>query len=212
VIGSAVLREQIARCRGDWQGRKRLQPGWPRTALRRWPAASLHRKHGSRGFLTSMPWFTWPAISNPTWARSNSTCSTRCCPRLEGNRAGCASSIPAAAGCSVGHIARAFAGRYGRPQQPAIVSPDTIATELGEWATGYALDQRLSGAKARRDLGWRPKHSTPRPRSLHSLEKQKARTSRRAFIRLSARSAGKSGAGEGARTLDPDLGKVVLYH
>jgi len=23
---------------------------------------------------------------------------------------------------------------------------------------------------------------------------------------------GKSGAGEGARTLDPDLGKVVLYH
>ena len=23
---------------------------------------------------------------------------------------------------------------------------------------------------------------------------------------------GKTGAGEGARTLDPDLGKVVLYH
>jgi nucleoside-diphosphate-sugar epimerase len=33
-----------------------------------------------------------------------------------------------------------------------------IAAELGEWARGYALDQQLSGAKARRELGWEPKH------------------------------------------------------
>jgi hypothetical protein len=38
---------------------------------------------------------------------------------------------------------------------------DAIAAELGEWAQGYALDQRLSGAKARRDLGWSPKHLDP---------------------------------------------------
>jgi hypothetical protein len=34
---------------------------------------------------------------------------------------------------------------------------------------------------------------------------------RRAFVGL-RRLGGKFGAGEGARTLDPDLGKVVLYH
>jgi hypothetical protein len=26
---------------------------------------------------------------------------------------------------------------------------------------GYALDQRLSGEKARRELGWRPQHLDP---------------------------------------------------
>jgi hypothetical protein len=36
-----------------------------------------------------------------------------------------------------------------------------IAAELGEWARGYALDQQLSGAKARRELGWEPKHLDP---------------------------------------------------
>ena len=48
-------------------------------------------------------------------------------------------------------------------------------------------------------------------------DNKKARFDGRAFIRLSAVSARYSvsemfGAGEGARTLDPDLGKVVLYH
>jgi len=36
-----------------------------------------------------------------------------------------------------------------------------IAAELGEWARGYALDQRLSGDKARRELGWAPRHLDP---------------------------------------------------
>jgi nucleoside-diphosphate-sugar epimerase len=65
-------------------------------------------------------------------------------------------------GLAVGHIARAFAKRFGtRHPDPRIVSSDAIAAELGEWARGYALDQRLSGAKARRELGWRPKHLDP---------------------------------------------------
>ena len=63
-------------------------------------------------------------------------------------------------GCQVGRIARAFARQSGGPE-PAIISPDAIAAELGDWAKGYALDQRLSGAKARHDLGWRPKHLDP---------------------------------------------------
>jgi nucleoside-diphosphate-sugar epimerase len=65
-------------------------------------------------------------------------------------------------GLAVGRIARAFARRFvTRCQVPYIVSGNTIANELGEWARGYALDQRLSGAKARRDLGWAPKHLDP---------------------------------------------------
>jgi nucleoside-diphosphate-sugar epimerase len=65
-------------------------------------------------------------------------------------------------GLAVGRIARAFAKRFGtRHQQPQIVSSDAIAAELGEWARGYALDQQMSGAKARRDLGWRPTHLDP---------------------------------------------------
>ncbi len=65
-------------------------------------------------------------------------------------------------GLAVGRIARAFARRFGtRQQDPQIISTDAIAAEFGEWARGYALDQRLSGEKARRELGWRPKHLDP---------------------------------------------------
>lgn len=58
-------------------------------------------------------------------------------------------------GFPVGRIARAFARNI------EIVSADDIALELGEWARGYACSQRLSGSKARRDLGWAPRHCDP---------------------------------------------------
>lgn len=62
-------------------------------------------------------------------------------------------------GVTVGRIARAFARRFGmRNQDPHIISADAAAAEWGEWARGYARDQRLSGEKARRELGWRPVH------------------------------------------------------
>jgi nucleoside-diphosphate-sugar epimerase len=62
----------------------------------------------------------------------------------------------------VGRIARAFARRYGtRSTEPQIITADAIATELGEWARGYGLDQRQSGDKARRMLGWQPQHLDP---------------------------------------------------
>jgi len=65
-------------------------------------------------------------------------------------------------GMAVGQIARAFARRFGtRDPEPEVVSMELIATELGEWARGYALDQRLSGTKAQHDLGWRPQHLDP---------------------------------------------------
>ena len=44
---------------------------------------------------------------------------------------------------------------------PVTVSPEAMAAELGDWARGYACDQRLSGAKARVELGWAPMHQDP---------------------------------------------------
>jgi nucleoside-diphosphate-sugar epimerase len=65
-------------------------------------------------------------------------------------------------GLTVGRIARAFARRCGALDfKPQIVSADEIAAELGEWARGFALDQQLSGEKARRSLGWNPQHLDP---------------------------------------------------
>jgi nucleoside-diphosphate-sugar epimerase len=65
-------------------------------------------------------------------------------------------------GLPIGRIARAFAERFGtQRQEPQIISAEAIEAELGGWARGYALDQQLSGAKARRELGWTPKHLDP---------------------------------------------------
>jgi nucleoside-diphosphate-sugar epimerase len=65
-------------------------------------------------------------------------------------------------GMPVGRIARAYARRFGTRQPDPIVMTDAeIAAELAEWAKGHARDQRLSGEKARRVLGWAPKHLDP---------------------------------------------------
>jgi hypothetical protein len=44
---------------------------------------------------------------------------------------------------------------------------------------------------------------------MPALRKNEKPAWRRAFVNSGSE---KSGAGEGIRTLDPDLGKVVLYH
>jgi nucleoside-diphosphate-sugar epimerase len=65
-------------------------------------------------------------------------------------------------GLPVGNIARAFARRYGGVDRGLeVVSADKISAELGDWARGYALDQQLSGEKARSRLGWEPTHLDP---------------------------------------------------
>src|SRR3954464_13627230 len=65
-------------------------------------------------------------------------------------------------GLPVGRLARAIARRFGlRDHAPQIVSADAIAAELGDWARGRAMDQQLSGEKARRELGWKPVHLDP---------------------------------------------------
>lgn len=78
---------------------------------------------------------------------------------LEGAPAGSSYIGTAIDGLDVGRIARAFANRFRtRRADPQIISVDAVAAELGPWAKGYALDQRLSGAKAQWEFGWRPKH------------------------------------------------------
>ncbi len=65
-------------------------------------------------------------------------------------------------GVPVGEIVRAVARRMGVATPVLqIMSEDVAARELGEWARGYACDQSLSGAKARKELGWAPKHADP---------------------------------------------------
>jgi nucleoside-diphosphate-sugar epimerase len=65
-------------------------------------------------------------------------------------------------GLPVGAIARAFATRFGTARkEPEVVDVETVVAELGEWARGYALDQQMSGEKARRELGWVPRRLDP---------------------------------------------------
>lgn len=65
-------------------------------------------------------------------------------------------------GMAVGTLARAIARRHGTPAcRLRIVDADDIARKKGEWARGYALDQHMSGAKARSELGWQPVHRDP---------------------------------------------------
>jgi nucleoside-diphosphate-sugar epimerase len=62
---------------------------------------------------------------------------------------------------TVGVLARAMARRAGVETTPLVQSIEEGVAELGEWVRGYAIDQRMSGAKARRELQWLPVHTDP---------------------------------------------------
>ncbi|HTZ77250.1 MAG TPA: NAD-dependent epimerase/dehydratase family protein [Stellaceae bacterium] len=81
---------------------------------------------------------------------------------VERARPGSSYNGVAVEGLAVGRIARAIARRFKTPSAiPEIMTVEEIAAEHGEWARGYALDQRLSGDKARHELGWTPCHLDP---------------------------------------------------
>ncbi|WP_395450806.1 NAD-dependent epimerase/dehydratase family protein [Aminobacter sp. UC22_36] len=67
----------------------------------------------------------------------------------------------AISGMTVGAIVSGLAAHLGmeHPELRA-VSVDEAAERLGEWARGYAVSQRLSGDKARVELGWKPRHES----------------------------------------------------
>jgi nucleoside-diphosphate-sugar epimerase len=62
---------------------------------------------------------------------------------------------------TVGALARAITRRAGMDAAPLVRPIEEAVTEFGEWARGYAIDQRMSGAKARRELRWLPTHTDP---------------------------------------------------
>jgi nucleoside-diphosphate-sugar epimerase len=62
---------------------------------------------------------------------------------------------------TVGALARAMAHRAGMHTNPLVRPIEEAVAELGDWARGYAIDQRMSGAKARRELLWSPTHTDP---------------------------------------------------
>lgn len=65
-------------------------------------------------------------------------------------------------GLPVGPLASAIATIFGGADcNIRIISADEVAKLRGEWARGYALDQSMSGKKARHALGWRPVHLDP---------------------------------------------------
>lgn len=65
-------------------------------------------------------------------------------------------------GLPVGPLALAIARSFGGSGcEIRIISADWAATLRGEWARGYAIDQSMSGERARRELDWRPVHLDP---------------------------------------------------
>ena len=78
---------------------------------------------------------------------------------MEKGRKGDVFNISTVDGMPVGTIARAIAKRFDVQPEPVVRTVASAQAELGDWAEGYALDQQMSGEKARTRLGWKPKHT-----------------------------------------------------
>ncbi|GAA2815734.1 nucleoside-diphosphate-sugar epimerase [Aminobacter aminovorans] len=80
---------------------------------------------------------------------------------MEWARPGSVYNGSAISGIAVGAIVSGVADHLGveRPEL-RVVSVDEAAERLGAWARGYAISQRLSGDKARAELGWQPRHAS----------------------------------------------------
>ena len=59
-------------------------------------------------------------------------------------------------GVTIGEITRTIAKRLGIDSDPVVLDTKTAIREIGSWAEGYAIDQQMSGEKARIQLGWCP--------------------------------------------------------
>ena len=61
-------------------------------------------------------------------------------------------------GVAIGDIANAISIDAKSNSDPLVCDISVAISEFGDWAEGYALDQRISGQKARVALNWRPEH------------------------------------------------------
>jgi len=75
---------------------------------------------------------------------------------LERGQSGDMYNVATNDGVPIGAITRAITSRLGIDSEPVVYDTKTAISEIGSWAEGYALDQQMSGAKARSELGWRP--------------------------------------------------------
>jgi len=61
-------------------------------------------------------------------------------------------------GVEIGKITRTIGYRLGIHSDPLVCDVKTAMNDMGSWAEGYAIDQQMSGEKARRQLDWRPEY------------------------------------------------------
>lgn len=91
----------------------------------------------------------WPLVHRDDLAALYGLALARGRSGVDYNAAG-EEAVPVAA------VARAAARRAGAECRLAVIGRETAMARWGDWAEGFALDQGLSGARARRELGWRP--------------------------------------------------------
>ena len=77
---------------------------------------------------------------------------------VERGKAGDIYNAATQSGVRVDDIARAIAQSEGVDAQTRIIDVDAAIEEFGFVAEGYAIDQQMSGDKARVNLGWQPTH------------------------------------------------------
>ena len=93
----------------------------------------------------------WPLVHRQDLAKLYALMLERGDPGASFNGAGTV-SMP------VGKISRTLARRFGKPDDPEVLTVEQAMRDIGSWTAGYALDQQMSSAKAVRDLGWAPEH------------------------------------------------------
>ena len=64
-------------------------------------------------------------------------------------------------GVPVGKITKAIGRTFGITGEPVVMNLTEARVEIGDYADGYALDQQMSGDKARTQLGWQPEFTDP---------------------------------------------------
>ena len=61
-------------------------------------------------------------------------------------------------GVTIGSVTRAIASRLGIEKDPVIVDTEAAKGEIAIYTEGYAIDQQMSGEKARSEPGWQPRY------------------------------------------------------
>lgn len=93
---------------------------------------------------------TWPLVHRTDLATAYRLA-------LETAPSGQSYCVAAETGVSTRSLADAVAARFGSALPHSILPLKKIIERHGDWAAGPALKQRMSSAKIRRDLGWKPR-------------------------------------------------------